>query len=285
MAMTKDDFDYYAELAERFAHLRAGNTSAEASPEEQKIWHRLKFAYNYASNNLLHKSKRCYDDIIDSAFRINITFERASSGILLDNTPRTISATYLSRIPEDTRRFADAWKAAERFLVISESQEAQALQVLHWISKALQRFPDAIPRVRQGRPAKPGRGLNPREGYPFDDEYDIQDLLWVFLKMAFPSTKDEDPTPRSAGTSSSVDFVLPDHKIGIEAKYIRKKDNIGSLKKQLLQDINDVSGHSEIKYLVFFLVEAPDATGHASPLDDLERREASLSVTVIRVRI
>jgi REase_DpnII-MboI len=53
------------------------------------------------------------------------------------------------------------------------------------------------------------------------DEYDVQDLLHVLLRVHFEDIRPEEWTPSYAGTSSRVDFLLKSEQIVIEAKITR----------------------------------------------------------------
>lgn len=146
----------------------------------------------------------------------------------------------------------------------------------------LKRFPEAILAVRAGRPKK-SRGLLPRPPYGVEDEYDVQDLLWVFLKMHAPDARREDPTPVIAGSATRIDFVLASHGIGIEVKLLRQGDRIEQVKTALLRDLHDAARRPDLRYLVMFIVEK--ASGMGSALEELAGKHGSIEAVVVRVAI
>ena len=69
---------------------------------------------------------------------------------------------------------------------------------------------------------------NRRKDHPefsIDDEYDVQDILYVILKAIFPTLKDEDPIPKVGAKSSKIDLILRQEEILIEVKMIKKSDS------------------------------------------------------------
>ena len=68
------------------------------------------------------------------------------------------------------------------------------------------------------------------------DEYDLQDLLHVILRLYFDDIRSEEYTPSYAGTTSRMDFMLPDKGIVIETKMTRASLNKRKLSKELILD-------------------------------------------------
>jgi hypothetical protein len=178
--------------------------------------------------------------------------------------------------------------------MVGRCEEAQATtaqkaeeerHVVESLLVSLSAFRDATRRLRAGRSKKPGRGLKPRNSYLFDDEYDVQDALIVYLKMAYSDVRDEDPTQKNAGSSSKLDFIIPSLATGIEVKHVRNDTNIAQLKKELLVDINDCSAQKQIHDLVFFVTEAYDANVPTDALHELEKLSLPIRVHIVRVRL
>jgi hypothetical protein len=82
----------------------------------------------------------------------------------------------------------------------------------------LKNFSNAIQKLISGR-----RLSHPN--YKIDDEYDVQDILYVIIKSVFPNLKEEDPIPKVGGKSTKVDLILRNEKILIEVKMIKSKDS------------------------------------------------------------
>ena len=69
-----------------------------------------------------------------------------------------------------------------------------------------------------------------------NDEYDVQDLLHVFLRLHFDDIRPEEWTPSYAGRSSRVDFLLKAERIVVEVKKTRASMKAGDLGEQLIID-------------------------------------------------
>jgi REase_DpnII-MboI len=106
-------------------------------------------------------------------------------------------------------------------------------------------LPDVAPYVLR-TPAKPHdleelllvlvRGLrramfpltNRRKGstsLSFSSEYDVQDLLHVLMRPWVADIRAEEYTPSYAGSSTRMDFLLPEHRLVLEIKFIRDADH------------------------------------------------------------
>lgn len=70
---------------------------------------------------------------------------------------------------------------------------------------------------------------NGRDTIGIQDEYDVQDVLNALLRIHFNDVRPEEGTPSHAGSSSRIDFLLKDEKIGIEVK----KREMGWMKENL----------------------------------------------------
>lgn len=68
---------------------------------------------------------------------------------------------------------------------------------------------------------------NRRKGhtdFPINDEYDVQDILYVILKSVFPHLRDEDAIAKVGAKSTKIDLILRNERILIEAKMIKQSD-------------------------------------------------------------
>jgi REase_DpnII-MboI len=61
-----------------------------------------------------------------------------------------------------------------------------------------------------------------RSGIIVQDEYDVQRILHAFAVLLFEEVEDEDPTPKKAGASSRLDFLLRRERIAVETKMVGK---------------------------------------------------------------
>jgi hypothetical protein len=81
----------------------------------------------------------------------------------------------------------------------------------------LNNFSNAIQKITKNR----------RSGhaeFKIEDEYDVQDILYVILKSVFPTLRDEDAIPKVGGKSTKIDLILREEKILIEVKMLKGKD-------------------------------------------------------------
>lgn len=86
------------------------------------------------------------------------------------------------------------------------------------IRDVLSNFSNAIQKIIKDR----------RKGhldFTIEDEYDVQDILYVVLKSIFPTLRDEDPIPKVGAKSTKIDLILREEKILIEVKMIKEKDS------------------------------------------------------------
>ncbi len=73
-------------------------------------------------------------------------------------------------------------------------------------------------------------------GTTFSDEPELQKFIYSMLRTLFVSVEYEDPTEKLCGKFNRLDFVLKDHKIIIEVKYIRDKKHGKSFSEELSVD-------------------------------------------------
>lgn len=94
-----------------------------------------------------------------------------------------------------------------------------------------------------------------RETLNVEDEYDVQDLLHVLLKIYFDDIRPEETTPSYAGSSKRMDFLLKSETVVIEVKKTRKTLTAKEIGKELLIDISTYSEHPDCNSLVCFVYD------------------------------
>jgi hypothetical protein len=108
------------------------------------------------------------------------------------------------------------------------------------IKDVLYNFSNAVQKINKER----------RKGhlvFKIEDEYDVQDILYVILKSIFPNLRDEDPIPKVGASSTKIDLILREEKILIEVKMIKMKD---SDEKKFIQELKiDFESYHECKWL------------------------------------
>ena len=155
-------------------------------------------------------------------------------------------------------------------LLLLEDIENQLLEV-KFISKNPEQvlrdifynFPNAVQKIIKNR----------RKGHPdfeINDEYDLQDILYVIIKSIFPKMRDEEVTPKQGIKSSRIDFILKEEKILIEVKMMKKNDsNEKDFIEQLKIDIESYHTSEWLDKLYCFVYDPFKKTKDISNFNDL----------------
>lgn len=122
--------------------------------------------------------------------------------------------------------------------------------------------------------------------FKIEDEYDVQDILYVVLKSIFPSLRDEDPIPKIGAKSTKIDLILREEKILIEVKMIKGKDsNETHFIEQLKIDFESYHECKWLKKLFCFVYDPFKKTKDISNFHDLNgnrtKGEHSFNVELI----
>lgn len=94
-----------------------------------------------------------------------------------------------------------------------------------------------------------------RSTLEIEDEYDVQDLFHSLLTLHFDDIRPEEWTPSYAGSSSRVDFLLPQEKVVVEIKKTRKGLSAKEVGEQLIIDIQRYKSHPDCSVLVCFVYD------------------------------
>jgi hypothetical protein len=138
----------------------------------------------------------------------------------------------------------------ERLLLADSSKQLiNNLTINETILQVLNNFDNASRNLRDARRAG-------KENYKINDEYDVQDLLYVMLKPIFPNLETEDPVPKIGGRGSRIDLVLKEYGILIETKMIKNSDqNENKYIKELKEDFESYHSFPGIKNLIVFVYD------------------------------
>ena len=79
----------------------------------------------------------------------------------------------------------------------------------------------------------------------FATEYDVQDLLHALLRPWIADIRPEEYTPSYAGTSTRMDFLLPQHKIVLELKFVRDSQHARKIGNEIIVDIEHYRRHPD----------------------------------------
>jgi hypothetical protein len=120
-----------------------------------------------------------------------------------------------------------------------------------------------------------------RETLKVEDEYDVQDLMHSLLKIYFDDVRPEEWVPSYAGSSSRVDFLLPDEKIVLEVKKTRKGLEDKQVGEQLIIDIDRYVSHPNCQTLICFVYDPEGKISNPRGLEnDLMQRDRKINVIV-----
>jgi hypothetical protein len=69
-----------------------------------------------------------------------------------------------------------------------------------------------------------------------ENEYHVQNMLWLLLAPLFPDLLDEDSTPKVGPVQPRADIVIPSLRLIVEAKFMRANDPPKKIVEQIAQD-------------------------------------------------
>lgn len=99
------------------------------------------------------------------------------------------------------------------------------------------------------------REIQKRPGIEIVDEYDVQRILHAVAVLLFEEVEDEDPTPKMAGASSRLDFLLRRERIAVETKMVGENLTIRRLRSDLAEDILYFRAHPDAGSLFIFVFD------------------------------
>lgn len=79
----------------------------------------------------------------------------------------------------------------------------------------------------------------------FSTEYDVQDLLHALLRPWVADIRPEEFTPSYAGSSTRMDFLLPEHRLVLELKFVRDGNHARKIGDELIIDIAHYGRHPD----------------------------------------
>ncbi len=112
----------------------------------------------------------------------------------------------------------------------------------------LNEFSNACKKITRDRREK-------HECFKINDEYDVQDLLYVIFKSYYPSIIPEENAARIAGKADRADFFFREFKIVLEIKMIKEKDT--NEKKFIPQIKEDIESYYSLEpeYMIFYIYD------------------------------
>ncbi|TAK31057.1 MAG: hypothetical protein EPO21_18295 [Chloroflexota bacterium] len=134
---------------------------------------------------------------------------------------------------------------------------------LSTVLRTVDTFPELARRMRERKYRRPPLVI--------ENEYDVQDLLYVGLKPHIPDVSDEEWTAKDGGQAKRIDFVSARARLCLEAKMPRDREHAKKIADELKIDIESYYVHSACKTLVVFIF---DPEGYMA---DARNQEAQLS--------
>jgi hypothetical protein len=122
-------------------------------------------------------------------------------------------------------------------------------QTVEEVVRALSEFMECV-RYLNTRRSKTNLNL--------DSEEAVQDAIYLMLRPWVTNIIPENPNQKIAGRYSIKDFLLPDLRTVIEAKFIRDKSHGKSIVQEINDDIETYRYHPQCEVLIFFIYD-PDA--------------------------
>jgi hypothetical protein len=168
----------------------------------------------------------------------------------------------------------------------------QNLSAKDLIIEILENFENAVIKITDPKERYGGKSSNPKKQpktvIKIEDEYDVQDLLYVSLKSVFPTMKYENPLAKFGGKSTRLDFVLMEEGVIIEVKQINASEkNDSKFTDQLKIDIESYHLLDYLKDLIFYIY-APNAIQDSDNFYELQGERQikgkTFNVKIIMVR-
>lgn len=133
----------------------------------------------------------------------------------------------------DPLRAVTRLAAIERYLTalnivaVDAPTIADVVRLLEGLQRALQEWTwEQKARTKGGTPRK----------WHVDNEYHLQNVLWLVLAPIFPDLRKEDVTPQVGPIQPRADLGIPSLQLIVEAKFVRRKKPLKSVVEQIAAD-------------------------------------------------
>lgn len=91
--------------------------------------------------------------------------------------------------------------------------------------------------------------------FEIESEADVQDLLYVALKPAFPEMVYEEPTKKGAAGYSIGDFSIESLKLILEVKYVVSREDVKAKAREISEDIWKYADQTDCENVIFFVYD------------------------------
>lgn len=127
---------------------------------------------------------------------------------------------------------------------------------------ALNTFPHLVGYLNGRRPSSAEAVIR--------SEADVQDLVYVSVKPAFPDMVYEEPTKKGAAGYSVGDFSIPSLKLILEIKFVGRKEDVKKKADEIAEDIWKYTTQTDCERVMFLVYDPhlliPDRVNYARSL-------------------
>lgn len=135
-------------------------------------------------------------------------------------------------------------KILERDKIFNLDKRSIIENIIHMLNN----FSNAIKKITTDR-------YNNKAGLLIEQEYDVQDILFSFLKFYFNDAVRENPLKKRGGSNSIIDICFPERKIYIEIKMLKENSkNEKNIIEELKKDMFDYN-QPEVENLIIFVYD------------------------------
>ncbi len=235
-------------------------------------------AKNALSENLRTKyqnanlRQKYYLSLIESSFRDRLKGElnggeSSADSIIL--TQILFPDSEVELLENAISEFANDNIGVQEILILEDLEKALLrvkyvnLNAEELVRNIIYQFGNSTQKITTGR-------RKGHDNFEINDEYDVQDILYVILKSVFPNLRDEDPIPKVGAKSTKIDLILREEKILIEVKMIKKGDsNETHFIEQLKVDFESYHQCQWLEKLFCFVYDPLKKTKDISNFNDL----------------
>lgn len=144
--------------------------------------------------------------------------------------------------------------------------------------ECLRRLPEAA------RPLV-GERRSTQTSLPVGDEYDVQDLVGMTIRLLYADTRAEEVTPSYGGPSGRMDFLVKAESAAVEVKVTRPGRGNKPIRDEIIIDQRTYSTHPHVRHMIAVVYDLADNfTNPAGFEDDLSGRTGDLQCTTLVVR-
>lgn len=150
----------------------------------------------------------------------------------------------------------------------------RGIEPLPFLERICSRFHLVVRQLRERHDGRPTLDVN--------DEYDVQDIMYVLLRINFEDIRKEEWAPSYAAGCSRMDFLLKREGIVLETKKTRGGLSAKDLADQLIVDIERYRTHPDCKMLFCFVYDPEGRIANPEGLEhDLTKVQENIAVRVL----